>query len=391
MANIAFLVEWFPVGGVERVIMNLAQPLTDRGHKVFLFVHCLFADKLSHDFPIEYLVLPYDARSSRTHEFVRESIIKHNIDIFISPGRFPKYLPKLREEGLCKLAFVLHGCPFYEIIQKVNSFADPNNMTMSKLLKHYMIDYPKLKMGYYHRKMRQRYHMIYDNVDAYGVLFEEYGRMVAKEIGVPYEESKCIVVHNPLPEFESKGEASQREKRVLFVGRLSYWDKRVDRLLDAWKLIYKDFPEWKLSIVGEGTDKDHSYLEKIVRENKLERVEFLGFVPAPEKLYSTSEILCLSSSIEGCPMVLLEAQAHGCATMAFDCSAGVRELLSPNWENGVYVPNGDIEAYAEALSKLMSDDELRQKIQRNGPESVKRFSVEASAEEYDALIQKLMA
>jgi glycosyltransferase involved in cell wall biosynthesis len=87
-------------------------------------------------------------------------------------------------------------------------------------------------------------------------------------------------------------------------------------------------------------------------------------------------------------MVLLEAQQHGCATMAFDCSFGVRDILSPNWENGVFVPNGDIVAYAKALSKLMQDEELRRGIQKNGIENVKRFSIENSVEQYDAMIQK---
>ena len=88
-------------------------------------------------------------------------------------------------------------------------------------------------------------------------------------------------------------------------------------------------------------------------------------------------------------MVLLEAQQYGCATIAFDCSYGVRDILSPNWENGAYVPNGDIDGYAKALSKLISDDELRHKIQKNGIENVKRFSIERSVEQYEALIQKL--
>ena len=99
----------------------------------------------------------------------------------------------------------------------------------------------------------------------------------------------------------------------------------------------------------------------------------------------------MTSMVEGCPMALLEAQQCGCATIAFDCSYGVREILSPNWEYGVYINNGDIEAFAEALSRLMSDDELRKKIQRNGANSVSRFSVEASVEQYDALINKMIS
>ena len=88
-------------------------------------------------------------------------------------------------------------------------------------------------------------------------------------------------------------------------------------------------------------------------------------------------------------MALLEAQQYGCATMAFDCCAGIHEILSPNWENGVLVPNGNIDAYAETLAKLMGDDELRHKIQNNGPANARRFSVERSVEQYDALINIL--
>jgi glycosyltransferase involved in cell wall biosynthesis len=251
-----------------------------------------------------------------------------------------------------------------------------------------LINYPKYKLGYYDRTMKRRYLSIYNEVDAYGVLFEEYGRMVARKVGVPYEESKCVVLQNPIQLSNGVELTKAREKRILYVGRLSYWDKRIDRLFAAWKLIYNDFPEWRLSIVGEGSERPE--LEKIVRDNELQRVEFLGFTPSPKELYETSEILCLTSTIEGCPMVLLEAQMCGCATLAFDCSAGVREILSPNWESGVYVPNGDIKAYAEALARLMLDDKLRGEIQRNGVENAKKFSPEKSAEQYHALIERLV-
>ena len=65
-------------------------------------------------------------------------------------------------------------------------------------------------------------------------------------------------------------------------------------------------------------------------------------------------------------------------------------MLSPNWESGVCVPNNDIEAYAEYLSRLMSDDDLRASIQRNGAKMAQRFSPEQSAAQYDALIKQLL-
>jgi glycosyltransferase involved in cell wall biosynthesis len=88
-------------------------------------------------------------------------------------------------------------------------------------------------------------------------------------------------------------------------------------------------------------------------------------------------------------MALLEAQQFGCATIAFDCCYGVRDIISRNWENGVRVPNGEIESYAKALARLMSEDELRCKIQRNGMENIKRFSIEKSVERYEMLIKNL--
>ena len=389
MANISFLVDWFPGGGVERVLMNLAQPLAEMGHKIYLFVHHLHREQLSEDYAIEYIELPYPARSSRNSDFVVEAVKQHHIDIFFAPGRFPKYLPKLNASGLCKLVYVLHGCPFYEKLEKWGSIVHPKKNTFLSNLNRWLVNYPKYRLGYYDRKTRKRYHSIYNAVDAYGVLFEEYGRMVATELGVPYEKSKCVVLQNPIKISGEVKSDAPREKRVIYVGRLSYWDKRIDRLLAAWKLVEKSFPEWRLSIVGEGGER--VALETIVRVNGLQRVEFLGFEPNPKDIYASSEILCLTSTIEGCPMVLLEAQMCGCATMAFDCSSGVREILSPNWESGVCVENGDIQAYADALSRLMSDDELRRSIQRKGAESAKRFSPEVSAAHYHALIEELMA
>ena len=77
------------------------------------------------------------------------------------------------------------------------------------------------------------------------------------------------------------------------------------------------------------------------------------------------------------------------AVIAFDCSAGVREILSPSWENGVLIKPFDIKAYAEALSKLMSNDELRTQIAENGRCAVQRFSSENSLSQWRAILKEL--
>ncbi len=389
MANISFVLQSFPGGGTERVIMNLAQPLTDKGHKVFLFVHEICENKFPEgELPITYIKLPYKIKKSGNYATILEAVKRYDIKIFFAPIFCPDYLKKLRATGLCKVVYVLHGKPFYEKVQKLGKITRPRKFSVGWWLKKNLLSIPKYKFGYDDWKILKKYKKIYRNTDAYGVLFDGYGREIAEAFNIDYDSSRFHTLQNPIPEIEREGECG-REKRVVYVGRLGYWDKRLDRLLAVWKRVYADFPEWRLCFVGDGEDERN--LRNIVENEKLQRVEFLGWQNNPTDYYRTSEIMCMTSMVEGCPMALLEAQQCGCAIIAFDCSYGVREILSPNWEYGVYINNGDIEAFAEALSRLMSDDELRKKIQRNGANSVSRFSVEASVEQYDALINKMIS
>lgn len=391
MANISFLLNHFPSGGVERVVMNIVPALTyEKGHRFFIFVCKLNEEKLDGvDLPVTFIKLPYRTTDKRNKEIIAEAIKKHNIDLFISPIISPKYIYALKEENLCKVCYVLHGVPFYELKEIENSFHVKGHLKdgLGEFLKKHLLTIPKFKLGYYHRKVEKRYKQRYEQLDAFGVLNDNYKGMIAQNIGVSENDPKFFTLQNPILPVSNELSVAERKKRIIFVGRLSYTDKRVDRLLKIWEKVCMAFKEWELMIIGDGPEEKN--LKQYVQKNNLPRVQFVNFTSTPEQYYRESEILCLTSDFEGCPMVLLEAQQHGCATMAFDCSFGVRDILSPNWKNGVFVPNGDIVAYAKALSKLMQDEELRRGIQKNGIENVKRFSIENSVEQYDAMIQKL--
>lgn len=389
MANVAFILNKFPDGGIERVTINLATPLVEEcGHRLFIFVHELQEHNLPEKLPVTYIHLPYESWNVKNKEVLERAVVENGIDIVFSPMVAEKHIYNLKEKGLCKIAYVFHGHPFYEVKEMKWYVQNKPCTSIGKRLKKYLLTIPKFKLGYYDRKVARRYKRVYKNIDAFGTLFDKYSQTIAKAIGVKgIDNSKFYTLRNPINNPLDITTDSPREKRVLYVGRLSRRDKRVDRLLMVWDLIHKAYPDWQLTIVGNGDDKEN--LVQLANRLQLPRVEFQGFVPNPEELYLKSEILCLTSEFEGCPMVLLEAQSYGCATMAFNCSSGVEEILSPNWESGIRVANGDIEAYAETLSRLMSDDELRSKIQCNGPANAKRFSIERSVELYDALINKL--
>lgn len=390
MANISFLLNQFPSGGVERVTMNLIPHLTANGHRVFIFVHELNQQHLSHlDLNVEYIFIPYEPWRNENGDFIEKAVREHCIELFFSPVVSPDYIFRLKEKGLCKVCYVSHGSPFYEV-KEIAYEIHQRWLLPKRSLRRLMwliFDTLRLKIGLCKNDIAARYKKRHEDLDAYGVLYDKYAEIIARRIGVPKSESKFFALPNPLHQVTDAEQTISRKKQIIFVGRLTYVDKRVDRLLKVWQKIYKKFPEWELLIIGSGPEE--TALKQYVAENNLSRVEFIKFTPTPELYYKESEILCLTSDFEGFGMVLLEAQQYGCATMAFDCSYGVRDILSPNWENGVFVPNGHINAYAKALSKLMKNEELRRRIQKNGPDNVKRFSIESSVECYEALIQKL--
>ena len=389
MANIAFILNKFPDGGIERVTMNLVGPLArNKGHNIFIFVHELNEERLvGADLPVTYIHTPYPSWRKENRDTIYNSIIEHNIDVLFSPCVAPKYIFEFKHRKICKVCFVLHSQPLYELVEKFNSFKNIKGSWYNNM-RRILFKETKYKLGIYHRRCKKNYKKIYNNVDAYGVLFDSYKAELERELELSPDKSKIITLSDPILPIKETPTIGGREKCILFVGRLSHSDKRVDRLLNVWGKIYNQFPEWRLEIVGEGDDMES--LQEYVANHNLPRVYFMGYSATPQIHYKKSEILCLTSTFEGLGMVLLEAQQWCCATMAFSCSSGVKEVLSPNWENGVHVPDGNIAAYAEALSKLMSNDELRRKIQQNGPASANRFSIERSVEQYDNLIQKLL-
>ena len=59
---------------------------------------------------------------------------------------------------------------------------------------------------------------------------------------------------------------------MLYVGRMDYENKRVNRIVEAWKVLYEKYVDWELVLVGEGPYK--STLEEYIRRYDIQRVCF---------------------------------------------------------------------------------------------------------------------
>lgn len=144
-----------------------------------------------------------------------------------------------------------------------------------------------------------------------------------------------------------------------------------------------------LVIVGDGGFR--AELEALAVELGIgERVHFTGYRNNPHAVVARASALVLSSRYEGMPMVLLEALALGKPVISTDCPTGPREILDDG-RFGLLVPVGDVDAMADALSRLLSDDVLRDGFTREAPGRAQDYGVEASNERFVACLERLLA
>lgn len=170
--------------------------------------------------------------------------------------------------------------------------------------------------------------------------------------------SNMIVIPNART-FKVSEPAKLNHSKVIAVGRLEH-QKGFDRLIDAWRIIVNEMPDWSLHIVGNGELREE--LQKQIDTLGLSDKISLGKTETDMiSVYKSASILAMSSYYEGLPMVLLEAQAVGLPIVSFACKCGPKDVIEDGLD-GFLVKEGDVKTLAERLLTLMKDKELRMRM-----------------------------
>ena len=193
------------------------------------------------------------------------------------------------------------------------------------------------------------------------------------------------VIPNPLS-FVPQSQSSLIEKRVIVVGRYCH-EKGYDHLLQAWAIVHKSCPEWRLDVYGDGNRLSYEQLIDQLNINR-DYCKLNGRVTDIESKYAQSSVAVCSSRFEGFGMVIAEAMACGLPVVSYDCPWGPRSIISDGTD-GILVENGNIEKLAQALIKLLNDPHTIQQMGMNACKNIKRFSIENIAEEWKNLFDNL--
>lgn len=143
---------------------------------------------------------------------------------------------------------------------------------------------------------------------------------------------------------------------VLAVGRMSE-EKQFSKLISAFAVLAPAFPDWDLTIAGDGPDRD-SLKSQIVAAKLDGRIHLPGAIGNISEWYDSAGMFAMTSRFEGFPNALLEAMSHGVPSVAFDCPTGPSEIIADG-VNGRLLPLDDHAALVRALGSLMDDSALR--------------------------------
>lgn len=350
------------LGGVQRVVWTLADELTDLGVRVtILSLHASDRTPMAHRHPTEVVrlrdaapTLPYVPL--RAHQRLRlglrgryGGVREFDADV----RRLRSLAQRWRSPGTVVIAMQLQAAEYLVAagvdVPMAVQYHDAFEAAQAW-------DVPRLRR-------------LSSHVTALLCLNAEDARSFGS-VGLPMEYQR-----NPVAPATATP-AADRDPVVVAAGRFEH-QKAYEVLVQAWRLIADQHPQWRLVIYGEGSLRD----ALIAAAADLPTVWIEPTTDRWGEVLATAGLHALSSRHEGMALVITEAMAAGLPTVATDCGAGVRELVVPG-TTGLLVPNGDPEALGRALGSLMADETTRLAMGRQARDRVGDYAPATVAREW---------
>lgn len=191
-----------------------------------------------------------------------------------------------------------------------------------------------------------------------------------------YEPDRITMIYNSvdLGLFDSRDrDVIPRNNNFLIgsVGRL-HPSKGYDTLLKSMPQVIEKFPQVKLMIAGNGTEKAH--LEKLCTQLHIsDKVIFLGRKTPEEirNLLREINLFVLVSNWEGFGLAVVEAMASGLAVVTTKVG-GLPEIVE-NGRTGFLVPPVQPHALAEKMIRLLKDQKLSMEMGKQGRKRAAAF------------------
>ncbi len=174
---------------------------------------------------------------------------------------------------------------------------------------------------------------------------------------------------------------------VIHAGRLSL-ERKISVIIDAMKLVVKQFPKAELAIAGRGVAENElkSQAEKLGMRSS---VKFLGFLDQHvlNEAYDASEIFAITSTSDTQSLVMMQAMASGLPVIGVNARA-LPEYI--NKKNGILIEPDDAETLAQKISFLFKNPEKRKELGAGARKFSLKFNSGSVAKSWEKIYENVI-
>lgn len=388
--NILFLLRSLDIGGIGMVTATLANKFIAEGHRVCVFAFEKRSGKVLERFArnIEVTIgCEYKQTRLNVH-LMHRLFTRYQINIVINQLGLPlipiKTLCEAKKGLVVKVISIYHNDPLQNgRTQSVETELAKTQNPARKLLfliKRYVY---RSVTGY-----AMRYN--YQHSDVFEVLSPSFVSHFQSFIRLGHT-PKLIVQTNPIT-IETDGFFYQPEKKlkeIIYVGRVDYTQKRVHRVIETWAQLEYRFPDWRLTIVGDGEEREN--IEHMVKNLELGHVQFEGF-QSPRPYYERASMLILASEFEGFPLVLAECMSFGVVPVVYGSYSAVYDIIEDG-KDGLIIPKTNegfnAVAMAEKMAVVMIDMRRLQQMALAAIQKSKNYSIDKIYQQWMGVIAEI--
>ena len=397
--GLAFYLDNFEGGGVQKTTLTLADALAARGHGVALLV-CRPGGALRDQVPatVEVVALgepsPWSARMLALKSDPRQlGAILGGIVLAPRPSPTLGYLGPLAAALAARRPQALYAATTHMNVEAVLARRLAGIDTRLIVSERNALRGGHLERGWPALFLPAVLRRAYGQADAMVAVSDGVADDLAAWSGLP--RARIATIYNPVvtPELV----AMQREAVdhpwfqpgappvVMSAGRLGR-SKDFPTLIRAFARVRRARPA-RLVIFGKGkseakTAKSIAALQALAASLGVgEDVALPGFVANPFAYMARAATFALSSVNEGLPGVLIQALACGCPVVSTDCPSGPAEILAGG-RYGRLVPPGDDQALAEAIVATLEAPPAADLLR----ERAGFFTVERAVAQYERLM-----
>lgn len=377
-------------GGIASVSVFLANAWKKAGHNVAVAYFSIISDdvKVKFDDTIPIYSIGEYKYNKRSVGKLKEILKEFRPDVVINQFGLPWQPVKILLEAGNGLNFKIISC--YHSAPNANGRLTAIDNLLEKnpgLINKTALKIER-KVFSYVTSRSMRY--VYNHSDAYVLLsptfFPKF--LIYTRLNNP---NKLYAIANPvtLDSIPDCIDKNTKEKILLYVGRIENVVKRVDRVIEIWRQLEPQYPDWSLKLVGDGEGLDE--VKNLTVKYNLKRVSFEGY-KSPTPYYEKASIILLTSDFEGFGLVLVEGMTYGVVPVAYGSYDSVFDIIKDSYNGFVVLPEKGcfpVDTMASTIESLMMNSQTLEGMSLKANQISKKFSHATILSKWDDLFMRL--